>query len=84
MTLARAAEVLRQVTPLRWPPDTPEALAIGAEALELLGCLVAPDHGGSLNITIFAAKWNGRGSFLDFARAEWEKESRTWPARRRP
>ena len=74
MTPARAAEVLRKVTPLCWPPFTAKAMAMGADALEFQSWLFAPDNWGSLNITICAAKWHGEDSFLDYCQAEWEKE----------
>ena len=74
MTPARAAEVLRKVTPLCWPPFTAKAMAMGADALEFQVWLFAVNPWGVLKIEDLLHEWHGEDSFLDYARAEWENE----------
>ena len=77
MTPARAAEVLRKVTPLCWPPFTARAMSMGADALEFVEWLFSyeDDMGYKLlKMSDLLQRWHGEDSFLDYCRAEWEKE----------
>ena len=73
MTPARAAEVLRGEKATAYDRVTAELL--GAEALEFQAWLFA-DMGTFLGFRVqwLLRKWHGEDSFLDYARAEWEKE----------
>ena len=71
MTPARAAEVLRRMAPGM------ECCRMGADALELLAWLFATiSPWGSIRVHELYRDWHGEDSFLDYARAEWEKERR--------
>ena len=72
MTPARAAEVLRGVG---GGGDLPLARGMGADALEFQSWLFAllPNFDG-YRVGRLYKDWHGEDSFLDYARAEWEKE----------
>jgi hypothetical protein len=73
MTPARAAEVLRGGKSTVY--EQVEAQKMGAEALEFQAWLFDLDqHGRSKIMSMYGSCWNGNDLFLDFARAEWEKE----------
>jgi hypothetical protein len=77
MTPARAAEVLRGGTMCE--KDQLTALLMGAEALELLSWLFDMDGNDIMRFHKLERQWCQSGSldsFLDYARAEWEKERR--------
>jgi hypothetical protein len=73
MTPARAAEVLRGEKSTSYARVTAELM--GAEALEFQGWLF-DDMGTFLGFRVqwLLRMWHGEDSFLDYARAEWEKE----------
>jgi hypothetical protein len=72
MTPARAAEVLRYKK-LVGLDDWDLALNMGAEALEFCEWLLALDGDGMMKLHDVMDQWNAEDSFLDYARAEWEK-----------
>jgi hypothetical protein len=72
MTPARAAEVLRGEKATAY--DRVRAEVMGADALEMLEWLFKTDGYGTMAIDVLESEWNGEDSFLDYARAEWEKE----------
>ena len=51
-----------------------EARAMGAEALEFQSWLFEEIDHGYIRVVSMYERWHGEDSFLDFARAEWEKE----------
>ena len=73
MTPARAAEVLRGVG---GGGDLPLARGMGADSLEFQVWMFAVNPWGVLKIEDLLHKWHGEDSFLDYCRAEWEKESK--------
>lgn len=73
MTPARAAEVLRGLR-IRQSQGVRTACEMGADALEFQTWLFGVDDWGSLRVMICGGLWHGEDSFLDYARAEWEKE----------
>jgi hypothetical protein len=77
MTPARAAEVLRGVgrKPHVLTEAERQAVPMGADALEFLAWLFE-DKGAFNGVRCdrIYQQWNGEDSFLDYARAEWEKE----------
>jgi hypothetical protein len=78
MTPARTAEVLRGIS--RKPHVLTEAerraVPIGADALEFQEWLFGYTSNGWLRIwgLYLSRTWQPTDSFLDYARAEWEKE----------
>ena len=80
MTPERAAEVLRETyyADTREKPisvaDGREACKMGADALEFCEWLLALDGDGMMKLHDLMDRWNAEDSFLDYARAEWEKE----------
>ena len=76
MTPARAAEVLREGLSWSNADVFAEALQIGADALEFQTWLFGdtPDGWLRLGRLYMDSKWGGFSPFLDYARAEWEKE----------
>jgi hypothetical protein len=76
MTPARAAEVLRGGKATAYDRVTAEVR--GADALELLRWLFGdtPDGWLRLGRLYLSRKWGGHGPFLDYCKAEWEKERR--------
>ena len=75
MTPARAADVLRgevdgHVTHL----ERMQARHMGADALAFCEWLLALDGDGRMKLHDLMDQWNAEDSFLDYARAEWEKE----------
>ncbi len=74
MTPARAAEVLRRPTRAGTMADLEYARIMGAEALEFQVWLFSDDDYGLQRIERMLIMWHGEDSFLDYARAEWEKE----------
>ncbi len=76
MTPERAAEVLRHES--HWASETEAtACAMGADALELLAWLFDMDGDDLMRFHSLYRQWCQVGSldsFLDYARAEWEKE----------
>jgi len=74
VTPARAAEVLRMTTEADYREQC-VAGEMGADALEFQSWLFDLDqHGRSKIMSLYGSCWNGNDLFLDFARAEWEKE----------
>jgi hypothetical protein len=73
LTPARAAEVLRNIGNERYSEER-IAGKMGADALEFQTWLFGVDDWGSLRVMICGGLWHGEDSFLDYARAEWEKE----------
>ena len=73
MTTARAAEVLLGECAIT-PMERTVAEAMGADALEFQAWLFAVNPWGVLKIEDLLHEWHGEDSFLDYARAEWEKE----------
>jgi hypothetical protein len=74
MTPERAAKVLRNVGNERY---TEEKLAgeMGADALKFQGWLFATiSPWGSIRVHELYLDWHGEDSFLDYCKAEWEKE----------
>jgi len=76
MTPARAAEVLRNIGNERYAEEQ-LAGKMGAEALEFQAWLFGDTPDGWLRVGRLYRHWHGEDSFLDYARAEWKKESRT-------
>ena len=72
MTPARAAEVLRGEKATVY--EQVRAQKMGADALEFLAWLFGTGPNKWVRIQLALLKWNGKDSFLDYARAEWEKE----------
>jgi hypothetical protein len=74
MTTARAAEVLRMTAEADYREQC-EAGEMGADALELQAWLFAllPNFNG-YRVGRLYKDWHGEDSFLDYCRAEWEKE----------
>ena len=73
MTPARAAEVLRYES--HWASmQEANACRMGADALEFCEWLLALDGDGMMKLHDVMDRWNAEDSFLDYARAEWEKE----------
>jgi hypothetical protein len=78
MTPARAAEVLRSII-YRKSGHVRTACKMGADALELLSWLFDMDGNDIMRFHELERQWCQSGSldsFLDYARAEWEKERR--------
>jgi hypothetical protein len=50
------------------------AEAMGAEALEFQAWLFEMIGYGKVRVVSMYTHWHGEDSFLDYARAEWEKE----------
>jgi hypothetical protein len=73
MTPARAAEVLRKVGNADYREEC-VAGEMGANAIELLEWLYATSPDGVVRISDLFGWWHGEDSFLDYCRAEWEKE----------
>ncbi len=75
MTPARAAEVLRGTD--GGIVERLMASAIGAEAIEFVQWLFTyVGLGDEICVASLYQQWNGEDSFLDYARAEWERERR--------
>ncbi len=83
MTPERAAEVLRGVPAferfIKQVPlsQTAQACEMGADALELLGWMFDMDGNDIMRFHALERQWCQSGSidsFLDYCRAEWEKE----------
>ncbi len=72
MTPARAAEVLRGEQATVY--EQVRAQKMGADALEFCEWLLALDGDGMMKLHDVMDRWNAEDSFLDYARAEWEKE----------
>jgi len=73
MTPARAAEVLRGLR-IRQSQGVRTACEMGADSLEFQTWLDGQRPDGWLRIGWLYTHWHGEDSFLDYARAEWEKE----------
>ena len=74
MTPERAAEVLRGECAIT-PMERTVAETMGADALEFQAWLDGEDHTGFSRIGRLYHGWShNTDSFLDYARAEWEKE----------
>lgn len=54
--------------------EVANSMAMGAEALEFVEWLLALDGDGMMKLHDVMDRWNAEDSFLDYARAEWEKE----------
>jgi hypothetical protein len=73
MTPERAAEVLRKTAEADYREQC-EAGDMGADALEFCEWLLALDGDGMMKLHDVMDQWNAEDSFLDFAKAEWEKD----------
>jgi hypothetical protein len=77
MTPERAAEVLRgEVDSEITRADMIIAEAMGAEALEFQSWLFDLIGYGTIRVVSLYEGWHGEDSFLDYCKAEWEKERR--------
>jgi hypothetical protein len=74
MTPARAAEVLRGIDRDALICEEHDALRMGAEALELLAWINGHLPNGSSRVGELYNYWPVGIGFLDYCKAEWEKE----------
>ena len=74
MTPARAAEVLRNIPDDLTLPSQDKACFMGAESLELMKWIDGQLPNGESRVGHLYRNWPTCISFLDFARAEWERE----------
>ncbi len=72
MTPERAAEVLRGIG---GGGDLPLARGMGADALEFCEWLFSHvGLGDEICVTSLYQRWHGEDSFIDYCKADWEKE----------
>jgi hypothetical protein len=57
--------------------ETADSMAMGAAALEFQAWLFEMDIYGWMPVSELLEKWDGEDSFLDYCKAEWEKDRLT-------